>query len=153
MKYPARLAAALFFLLSLSSFGARALAQEEKKVTLTGSDQMKYDVTAFDVTAGQKVTVTVVNGGKLPKAAMAHNFVLLKPGTDVTAFATAGISHAATDYIAPELAEKVIAHTKMTGPGESDSVTFIAPAAGTYDYICSFPAHAIVGMRGVMTVK
>jgi len=143
-------------LLLVSAFlalGFHCLAQEEKKVTITGNDQMKYDVTSIEVAAGQKVTVTITNGGQLPKTAMAHNFVLLKPGTDVTAFAMAGISQAATDYIAPDQADKVIAKSKFVGPGESDSVTFTAPGPGSYDYICTFPGHVMAGMRGVLTVK
>jgi azurin len=55
--------------------------------------------------------------------------------------------------MAPEDADKVIAATKMLGPGETDTVSFTAPAAGTYDYICTFPGHAMAGMRGVLTVK
>ncbi|MDE0837988.1 MAG: plastocyanin/azurin family copper-binding protein [Kiritimatiellae bacterium] len=40
----------------------------------------------------------------------------------------------------------------MLGPGEEDVVTFTAPAAGTYNYLCTFPGHYAV-MNGVMTVK
>lgn len=148
-----KLVTTLALALALGSYSTRAMADEEKKVTITGNDQMKFDVTAFEVKAGQKVTVTISDTGKLPKAAMSHNFVLLKPGTDVTAFATAGISKADSEYIAPEQADKVIVKTKLVGSGESDSVTFTAPAAGTYDYICTFPGHVMAGMRGVMTVK
>jgi len=47
----------------------------------------------------------------------------------------------------------VIASTKMLGPGETATVTFTAPAPGVYDYICTFPGHALAGMRGTLTVK
>lgn len=136
----------------LAAFPSRVLAGDEK-ITITGSDQMKYDVTAFEVKAGQKMTVTLTNAGKLPKEAMSHNFVLLKTGADVTAFATAAMTQAANGYIAPDQANKIIAKTKLCGPGESDTITFTAPAAGTYDYLCTFPGHVMAGMRGVMTVK
>lgn len=128
-------------------------ADEEKKIEISGGDTMKFDVTAIEANAGQKVTLTLKNTGKIPMPAMGHNFVLLKAGTDAAAFANAGMTHPAEGYIAPEMADKVIAHTKVLGPGESDTITFTAPAAGKYDYICSFPAHAIAGMKGVMTVK
>jgi len=143
----------LILITGLLVFSGSVRADEEKKVTLTGSDLMKYDVTAIEVSAGQKVTLTITNAGQIPKTAMAHNFVLLKPGTDVTAFATAGMSQAATEYIAPDQADKVIVKTKFVGPGESDTISFTAPSAGTYDYICTFPGHVMAGMRGVMTVK
>ena len=130
-----------------------AHAQDEKKVLIHANDQMKYDVTSIDATAGQKVTVTLASNGSLPKVAMAHNFVLLKAGTDVNAFATAAMTHQAEGYMPPEMADKVIASTPLVGAGESQSVTFTAPAAGTYDYICTFPGHAMTGMRGTLTVK
>jgi azurin len=128
-------------------------ADDEKIVRIHATDQMKYDVVSIDATAGQKITVTLTNVGALPKIAMAHNFVLLKAGTDVAAFAAAAMTHQDTGYMPPEMADKVIVASKTLGPGESDTVTFIAPAAGTYDYICTFPGHALAGMRGTLNVK
>jgi azurin len=128
-------------------------ADDEKKVQINATDQMKFDVVAIDATVGQKITVTLTNTGTLPKVAMAHDFVLLKAGTDVTAFSTAGMTHPESAYISPDMTDKVIVATKLLGPGESDTVTFTASAAGTYDYVCTFPGHALAGMRGTLTVK
>jgi azurin len=130
-----------------------AHAEDEKKVAISGSDQMKYDVTAIEAAVGQKVTITLTNAGKLPKEAMSHNIVILKPGTDFTAFATAAMTQAANGYIAPEQADKVIVKSKLLGPGESDTITFTVTAAGTYDYLCTFPGHVMAGMHGTITVK
>ena len=128
-------------------------ADDGKKVQIHANDLMKFDVTSIEAAPGQKVTVTLANNGTLPKAAMAHNFVLLKAGTDVIGFASAAMTHAENGYIPPDMADKVIVSSKMLGPGETDSVTFTAPAAGVYDYICTFPGHAMAGMRGTLTVK
>jgi len=128
-------------------------ADDGETVQIHASDQMKFDVTSIEAAPGEKITVTLTNAGTLPKAAMAHNFVLLKAGTDVSAFAAAAMTHQENGYIPPAMADKVIAATKMLGPGESDTITFTAPAAGTYDYICSFPGHALAGMRGTLTAK
>ena len=114
---------------------------------------MKYDIVSIDTTAGQKITVTLMNTGTLPKVAMAHNFVLLKAGTNFSAFAMAAMTHQDAGYMPPELAGQVIVASKLVGPGESDTVSFTAPAAGTYDYICTFPGHALAGMRGTLNVK
>jgi azurin len=144
---------AIIYLLAVV-FAAPALrADDEKKVQIQASDLMKYDVTSIDAAPGQKITVTLTNVGKLPKVAMAHNFVLLKAGTDVSAFAMAAMAHPTEGYMPPEMADKVIAACQLVGPGESDTVSFIAPAAGTYDYICTFPGHALAGMRGTLNVK
>ena len=148
-----RTATVICFLLA-SVFASPALrAADEKTVQIQANDQMKYDVTSIDAAPGQKVTVTLTDVGTLPKAAMAHNFVLLKAGADVSAFVAAAMTHQAEGYMPPELAGEVIVASKLLGPGESDTVSFIAPAAGTYDYICTFPGHALVGMRGKLNVK
>jgi azurin len=125
----------------------------EVKVTITGNDLMKFDVVAIEAKPGQKVTVTLKNGGTMPKVSMGHNFVLLAPDVDLTKFVEAGIPHMGKDYIAPEFANKVLAHTKLLGPSESDTISFAAPRkAGAYTYICSFPGHCAIGMKGTLTV-
>jgi len=140
-------------LLAVASASPALRADDEKKVQIKVNDEMKYDVTSIDAKAGQKVTVTLTNVGELPKIAIAHNFVLLKAGADAAAFAKAAMTHEAEGYMPPELAGKVIAASKMVGAGESDTISFIAPAAGTYDYICTFPDHFRSGMRGTLKVK
>lgn len=115
---------------------------------------MKFDVTAIEAKPGQKVTVTLKNGGSMPKLSMGHNFVLLIADADVNKFVEAGTPHMGKEYIAPEMANNVIAHTKLLGPGESDTISFAAPRKpGAYPYICSFPGHAAIGMKGVLTVQ
>lgn len=126
----------------------------EKKVEIAGNDQMKFDVVAIEAKPGQKVTVTLKNAGTMPKVSMGHNFVLLTPDIDPNKFVEAGTPHMGKEFIAPELADKVIAHTKLLGPGESDTISFAAPRTpGAYTYICSFPGHCAIGMRGVLTVN
>ncbi|HEX5177133.1 MAG TPA: azurin [Chthoniobacteraceae bacterium] len=126
----------------------------EKKVEITGNDQMKFDVVAIEAKPGQKVTVTLKNLGTMPKVSMGHNFVLLKPGIDPAKFVEAGQMHMARDFIAPEMESQVIAHTKLLGPGETDTISFAAPRKpGAYTYICSFPGHFAIGMKGVLTVQ
>jgi azurin len=124
-----------------------------KEIQMTGNDQMKFDVTAFEVNAAQKVSLTLKNVGTMPKEAMGHDFNLLDKNTDIPKFVEAGASHKETDFIPPEQKFRVLAKTKLLGPGESDTVMFTAPhVPGTYDYICSFPGHYASGMKGVMTV-
>jgi len=123
-------------------------------IELTANDSMKFNQTRFEVNAGQEVKLTLTNLGTVPKAAMGHNFILLKKGTDLKAFTDAAIMAAATDYVPASLADQVIAHTKLLGPKQSDEITFKAPTEpGEYPFICSFPAHFLSGMKGVIVVK
>ena len=130
--------------------GAALLNAGEVTIELGGNDMMQFDKTELRVPAGSTVNLTLNHTGKLPKAAMGHNFVLLKAGTDVAAFAMKAVAAVATEYI-PE-GDAVIAHTALIGGGESTSVSFTAPEAGTYDYICSFPGHFAI-MRGKLIVE
>lgn len=123
-------------------------------IEMTGNDQMQYDKKAITVTEGDNLTIKLKHVGKLPKAAMGHNVVILKPGTAMPAFAMKCAPAAANDYIPQDAESKalIVAHTKMIGGGEETSVTFTAPAAGEYPYLCTFPGHFGV-MNGKLTVK
>lgn len=123
-------------------------------IEITANDSMKFNLTRFEVAAGQEVKVTLTNLGTMPKAAMGHNLIILKKGADVKAYADAAVMAAATDYVPAAKADQVIAHTKLLGPKQSEEITFKAPAEpGEYPFLCSFPAHFLTGMKGVMVVK
>jgi azurin len=120
-------------------------------VALTGNDMMQYNATEITVAAGRTVKLTLTHVGAMPASAMGHNFVLLAPGTDVAAFSAAGIAAQDTNYIAPAQAGNVLAQTTLVGGGESATVEFMAPAPGTYEFICTFPGHSAM-MKGTFTV-
>ena len=122
-------------------------------VELTANDTMKYNVTTIEAKAGEQLKVTLTNTGTLPKEAMGHNWVLLKPGTDVAAFDAAAATAKDTDYIPAALKDQVIASIPTLGPRKSGEVTFTVPAAGEYQFLCTFPAHYQVGMKGTLIVK
>lgn len=125
----------------------------EAKTEIDSNDQMQYDKKTFEVVEGQEVTLTLTHSGQLPKVAMGHNVVILKPGTNLAEYAMKCAPAAANDYIPEDEESKalIIAHTKMLGGGEKDNITFTAPAAGEYPFFCSFPGHFAL-MQGVMTV-
>lgn len=122
-------------------------------ITITGSDTMQFDKKTFEVTEGQTIKVIFKNAGTMPKEAMGHNLVILTPGTEEVTFAMAGISNTA-DYLPTdeENKSKIVAASKILGPGEEDILTFTAGEPGEYPYLCSFPGHFSI-MKGVMTVK
>ena len=132
--------------------------EEAKKadvtVVITGNDTMKFDKEAFTVKEGQTVALTFKNAGTVPKMAMGHNLVILKPGTEPMSFAAAGMAQKDTTGLPTdeEMLKNVVAHTLVHGPGEEETITFTAPEPGEYPYICTFPGHAAL-MKGVMTVE
>ncbi|MEZ5038528.1 MAG: azurin [Saprospiraceae bacterium] len=120
-------------------------------IELTGNDQMQYDQVYLKVKAGSKIKLTLTHVGSMAKTVMGHNFVLLAKGTNMATFAQEAVTAKDTDYV-PAGSTAVIAHTKMLGGGESDTIEFDAPAPGTYDYMCSFPGHYGV-MKGKLVVE
>jgi azurin len=120
-------------------------------VTITSNDGMRFDVRKINVSSGQKVRLTLTHTGKLDKRIMGHNVVFLKNGVKPSAFAVKAAAARDNDYI-PEETTEVIAHTKMIGGGETTVIEFIAPEAGTYNYICSFPGHYAM-MKGKLIVE
>ena len=125
---------------------------EAANVTLEATDQMTFNLKEIKVKAGQTVNLTLKHVGQMDKKVMGHNFVLLKKGTDLSAFGEAAVAAGpANDYI-PTGGADVIAHTKLIGGGESDTISFKAPEAGTYDFICSFPGHLAL-MKGTFIVE
>ena len=120
-------------------------------IVITANDQMQYSTKAIEAAAGSEVTIILQNIGTMPKESMGHNFTLLQAGTVVADFATKAMAAKETDYI-PAGDPAVIAHTKLLGPGESDTLKFTAPPAGEYPYVCTFPGHFAV-MQGILTTK
>ena len=140
MKIHAHLASlvlVLFASLTLSACGGEGVVALE----IGGNDAMQFDKTSLEVPAGSTVRLTLWHTGKMSAELMGHNWVLLAQGADVTAFATAAIDAKDSDFIPADMADMVLAHTGVLGGGESQTIEFAAPPAGTYTFLCSFPGH------------
>lgn len=124
-----------------------------RTVELTANDTMKYNITTIEAKAGEQLKVTLTNTGTLPKEAMGHNWVLLKAGTDVAAFDAAAAAAKDTDFIPTALKDQVLASIPTLGPRKSGEAVFTVPAPGEYPFLCTFPAHYQVGMKGTLIVK
>jgi azurin len=122
------------------------------EITVKGGDDMKFDISTIKATAGQKVKLTLVHSGKLPKASMGHNLVILKNGVNATEFSTKALAAKDNDYIPAGSEGDIVAHTKLIGGGESDTIEFTAPARGAYDFVCTFPGHSAL-MKGKLMVQ
>ena len=131
-----------------------AASKAARIVELTAGDTMKYDKSEITAHPGETLHVVLKNTGSMPKIAAAHNFLVLKLGTDQAAFTAAAFNARETDFIPPDMKAAVIASTPLAGPGETVETTFKVPAkAGSYPYLCSFPGHFALGMRGMLIVK
>ncbi|UGB45044.1 azurin [Frateuria edaphi] len=143
----------LFAFALLGLVAAPTWAASNCSTTIQGNDAMQFDQKSIVVpNTCKQFTVTLKHVGKLPKAAMGHNFVVSatadEPGI-VADGAKAGIDN---NYLKPG-DSRVIAHTKIIGGGESDSTSFKVDAlkpGQDYEFFCSFPGHAAL-MKGTIS--
>ncbi|MDH4583640.1 azurin [Pseudomonas sp. BN415] len=143
-----------FAVASVLALASAPLLAAECAVDVQGTDQMSFDTKEIKVSKSCKTfTVNLKHVGKLPRNVMGHNWVLSKTA-DATLIASEGITVGLDkDYLKADDA-RIIAHTKMIGGGESDSVTFDVAklAAGEgYEFFCSFPGHVSM-MKGTLAL-
>jgi len=125
-----------------------------RTIEITGGDDMKYNVTEIKAKPGETIKIQLKNVGTLPKMAMAHNVVVVKPTTKLAEFNSAGAAARETNFIAPAMKGEVVAATELAGPGETVETTFKVPAAaGSYPFMCTFPGHFTAGMKGTLVVQ
>ncbi len=134
--------------------GAAPVWAADCAVEIEGNDAMQFNKPTISVPASCKeFTVKLKHVGKLPKTAMGHNWVLTKTA-DVQPVANDGIPAGAAKNYVKDGDARVIAHTKLIGGGESDSVKFAVSklkAGDSYTYFCSFPGHSAI-MKGTLTL-
>jgi azurin len=121
-------------------------------VRITANDQMRFSANRIEVKAGGTIKIELANIGTLPKEAMGHNFIVLKPGIVPAEFAAKAMNAKATDYVPADAAADVVGHTKVLGPGEKEVLSLEGLAAGTYPFLCSFPGHVAL-MNGELVVQ
>jgi plastocyanin len=111
-------------------------------------EELAFDPTTLTATAGAQTTVTFNN----PSTANNHNWVLVNGGDDVaTQVNDASVEASTVGYATT--GPNVVAATKTLGPNSNEAVTFTAPAAGTYTFLCTVPGHYAAGMKGTLTVQ
>ncbi|WP_271393597.1 azurin [Aequorivita sinensis] len=121
-------------------------------ITIEGNDQMKFNKSEIRVKAGQKVKLTLKHVGKMSEDVMGHNWALLTADADMATVGQAAALAKETDYIPADMKDKFIVHTEMIGGGETTTIEFDAPAAGTYTFLCTFPGHYAL-MQGKFIVE
>lgn len=121
-------------------------------LVIEGNDQMQFSTNELRAIAGKAIKLTLKHVGKIPKEAMGHNLVILQEGTDEVAFAAKAIEAKDTDYIPASEKASIVAHTKLLGGGEEDTIEFTVDKKGTYNFLCTFPGHVAM-MKGVLIVE
>jgi azurin len=140
---------------SLLTLASGHLLAAECSVEVDSTDQMTFSTKAIEIDKSCKeFTVNLKHSGNLPKNVMGHNLVISKEA-DMQPIATDGLGAGIDKQYLKEGDARVIAHTKIIGAGETDSlkidVSKLDPAE-KYGFFCSFPGH-ISMMKGAITLK
>ena len=112
----------------------------------TEGDAIKFSVGNLTAKAGGEVVLTFTNGA----VTQSHNWVLVRAEDKVGVVADGTGAGPENDWIKPD-DPRVIAHTKLLGPEESQELRFPAPPVGAYQFVCTYPGHAS-GMTGELQV-
>lgn len=104
-------------------------------------EEFMFTPTDWTVAADEEITVNLENTG-----AVEHEFVILQPGVTVE-------SEADLPETEEELLADFVYWEDEVEPGETKTLTFTAPAAGTYQIICAIEDHFDAGMTGTLTVE
>ncbi|MDP2623551.1 MAG: plastocyanin/azurin family copper-binding protein [Actinomycetota bacterium] len=131
MKVRTALLVLLLFIGACGDDGSSPDGPTEASVAL---DDFAFAPATITVTAGEQVTINVSNIGGIQ-----HSWVLLQGGAEVTT------GSEVTDAI-------TLAGTADLDPGQSETVTFTAPEAGSYQIVCHIPGHIEAGMVGTLEV-
>ncbi|MDP9495141.1 MAG: cupredoxin domain-containing protein [Actinomycetota bacterium] len=128
-----------------------ALAVVSMVIASCGSDEASTDLevtttdfqfapTSWTVPAGEEISIVITNDGSV-----LHEWVLMQPGVTIDSEADL-----------PETEEELLADfvyvEDEVDAGATKTLTFTAPAAGTYQVICAIETHFDAGMEGTLTV-
>jgi uncharacterized cupredoxin-like copper-binding protein len=107
---------------------------EATSLSFNGFDIFTFAPATASANAESLVEVTLNNRGVLE-----HSWTLVSADADPAAVTDGDALAGAT--------------TGVVASGESKTISFTAPAAGTYQFVCTIPGHAQEGMVGTLTVN
>ncbi|NWA28987.1 azurin [Pseudomonas gingeri] len=140
---------------SLLALASGQLFAADCSVDVDSTDQMSFTVKEISIDKSCKnFTVNLSHAGSLPKNVMGHNWVLSK-ASDMAGIAADGMGAGIDKNYLKDGDTRIIAHTKIIGAGEKDSVTFDVSkltAGESYEFFCSFPGHNSI-MKGAVVLK
>ena len=123
----------LMIVMALAIFVLAACSRGDSSansISTTATD-FHFEPSSWTVKAGEEVTLSITNNG-----AVDHDWVLL--GSMITA---------------PADGEKDVIFEAEVAPGQTEEVTFTAPATpGEYQVICEIAGHLEAGMEGKLVV-
>ncbi len=122
-------------------------------VVHTVHEQLRFDTTKIEVTAGKQFEVIFENDDGMP-----HNFAIVPPGKHMEIGMAAmtmtpdKLDKQGRAYLPAAFEKQILAATKLLEPGQKETIKMKAPnQPGEYEFVCTFPGHAVL-MWGTLSV-
>jgi len=119
----------------------------------TVHEQLRYDTTKIEVKAGRNFEIIFENDDGMP-----HNLVIVPPGKHLEIGNAAmtmtpdKLDKQGRAYLPAAFEKQIIAATKLLEPGQRETLKVRAPGQpGEYEFVCTFPGHALI-MWGTLNV-
>ncbi len=123
-------------------------------VVHTVHEQLRFDTTRIEVRAGRNFEIIFENDDVMP-----HNLVIIPPGKHMEVGAAAmtmtpdKLDKKGRAFMPATFEGQVLAATKLLEPGQKETIKMKAPSQpGDYEFVCTFPGHAVL-MWGVLAVE
>ena len=116
-------------------------------------EQLRFDTTRLEVTAGKQFEVIFENDDVMP-----HNFAIVPPGKHMEVGTAAmtmtpdKLDKQGRAFMPAAFEKDILAATKLLEPGQKETIKLKAPSQpGEYEFVCTFPGHAVL-MWGTLSV-
>ena len=134
---------------------SQAAIANDCTVEVEAGDALSFSTPKIEISAScANATINFKHTGRLPAAAMGHNWVLAKTADLQPIQNDGNVAGAAGGYLKAD-DPRVIAATAIIGGGESTSVTFATAglnAGDAYSFFCTVMSHSVV-MKGTFALK
>ena len=134
---------------------SQAAIANDCTVEVEAGDALSFSTPKIEIPAScANATINFKHTGRLPAAAMGHNWVLAKTADLQPIQNDGNVAGAAGGYLKAD-DPRVIAATAIIGWGESTSVTFATAglnAGDAYSFFCTVMSHSVV-MKGTFALK
>lgn len=144
----------LALVFTIAIFSQAAIAND-CTVEVEAGDALSFSTPKIEIPAScANATINFKHTGRLPAAAMGHNWVLAKTADLQPIQNDGNVAGAAGGYLKAD-DPRVIAATAIIGGGESTSVTFATAglnAGDAYSFFCTVMSHSVV-MKGTFALK
>ena len=142
---------ALILLISSCSQKASENQVFTQRIIATGNtlEEIRFEPDSFSIPSGASVKINLVNQSE--HQSMFHNMVICTFGK-TSEIGFKGIQAGKKNDFVPPNNANVLANSTVINPGDSTHFNFMAPAAGKFSYVCTFPGHYSI-MQGVLTIN